>query len=179
MLQRIALAAGALLAALLVFAATRPDAFRVQRSATIAAPPGRIYPLIDDFHQWQAWSPWEKKDPTMERAFRGAPSGPGAVYAWAGDSNIGAGSMTITEATPPSRLVLSLEFVRPFEAQNVVEFTLQPSGDVTTVTWTMDGTNTFVGKLMSLFLDMDQMVGGEFATGLATLKAITEKPAGT
>jgi uncharacterized protein YndB with AHSA1/START domain len=175
MLKKIAIVVVVLVAALLAFAATRPDSFRVQRSASIKAAPEKVYPLIADFRSWSAWSPWEKLDPAMKRTHSGAASGNGAVYAWEGNREVGAGRMEIVEAAPPSRIRIKLDFLQPFEAHNFAEFTLAPAGDGTTVTWAMYGPNTFLSNLMSVFVSMDGMVGGYFESGLANLKAASEK----
>jgi uncharacterized protein YndB with AHSA1/START domain len=161
-------------AAVLAYAATKPDTFTLQRSATIKAPPERIFALINDFHSWPQWSPWEKLDPNLKRTFSGATSGKGAVYEWEGDKKVGAGRMEILDAPPPRQITIKLDFKRPFEANNTAEFTLQPQGDATAVTWVMRGKNIFIGKVMSIFVDMDKMVGKDFETGLANLKAATE-----
>ncbi|HYH78866.1 MAG TPA: SRPBCC family protein [Longimicrobium sp.] len=174
MLLAIAAVVAAAVAAPLAYAATRPDTFRIQRSATIAAPPGRIFPHLDDFHRWAAWSPWEKLDPALKRTFSGAGSGAGAVYAWEGNKKVGKGRMEITESDPPSRLAIKLDFITPFEAHNTTTFTLEPAGGETRVTWAMDGTNTFGFKVMGVFMNMDRMVGRDFERGLADLKAIAE-----
>jgi len=160
--------------ALAIFVATRPDAFRVQRSATIKAPPEKIFPHLADFHAWPSWSPWEKIDPALQRTYSGPNSGPGAVYEWSGNKNIGSGRMEILEAAPSSRVLIKLDFLSPFEAHNTAEFTLQPSGDGTTVTWAMYGPNTLMSKLMSLVFNMETMVGPQFETGLNNLKAVAE-----
>ena len=160
--------------ALALFVATRPDAFRVQRSATIKAPPDKIFPHLADFHAWASWSPWEKIDPALQRTYSGPNSGPGAVYEWSGNKNIGSGRMEILEAAPSSRVLIKLDFLSPFEAHNTAEFTLQPSGDGTTVTWAMYGPNTLMSKLMSLVFNMETMVGPQFETGLNNLKAVAE-----
>jgi Polyketide cyclase / dehydrase and lipid transport len=162
-------------AAVLAYATTKPDTFRVQRSASIKAPADKIFPLINDFHSWAAWSPYEKLDPELKRTYSGAPSGKGAVYAWEGNNKVGAGRMEIVDAPPPSKVAIKLDFLRPFEAHNTAEFTLAPAGDATTVTWAMDGQNLYVGKVMSIFVDMDDMIGKDFATGLANLKNLAEK----
>ena len=175
MLQKTAIVVLVLIAALLAFAATKPDSFRVQRTASIKAPPDKIFPLISDLKSWAAWSPWEKIDPAMKRTHSGAPSGKGAVYAWEGNREIGAGRMEILDATAPARVTIRLDFVKPFEAQTFAEFTLQPQGEATNVTWAMYGPSTYVSKLMSVFFDMDAMIGGKFAAGLANLKAAAEK----
>jgi len=175
MLKKLALVLVVVVAALLAYAATRPDSFRVQRVTSIKAPPDRIFPLLADFHRWSAWSPWEKLDPAMKRTFSGAESGVGAVYAWEGNGKVGAGRMEILEATPASRVAIKLDFLQPMEGHNVAEFTLEPKGELTTVTWDMHGPSPFVAKLMGVFVSMDSMVGKDFETGLATLKAVAEK----
>lgn len=164
-----------LVAALLIFAATKPDTFRVQRATSIAAPPDKIFALINDFHSWGSWSPYEKKDPTMKRTLTGAASGKGAVYEWDGDSNVGKGRMEIMESSPPSKIAIALDFVKPFEAHNTVEFTLASEDEATTVTWDMQGPAPFVSKVMQVFFDMDRMVGQDFEAGLANLKALAEQ----
>lgn len=142
MLEAVSIAALLLIGAVLVFAATRPDGFRVARSVRIQAPPERIFPLISDFRRWSAWSPWERKDPGMKRSYGGVPEGRGATYAWQGNGNVGQGRMEITEATPPRRVAIQLDFVKPFEAHNTVLFTLRPEGGSTEVTWEIRGAPT-------------------------------------
>ena len=163
--------------AVLVFAATRPNTFRVQRSASIKAPPEKIFAFINDFHSWDIWSPWEKIDPALKRTFSGAPSGKGAMYAWEGNSKVGSGSMEITESSPPGKILIKLDFIKPFEGHNITDFTLEPKGDTTDVTWLMHGPVPYVGKIMHMFMNMDKMVGGQFETGLANLKAAAEQGA--
>jgi carbon monoxide dehydrogenase subunit G len=164
-----------LVAVVLAFAATRPDSFSVRRAASIQAPPEKIFPLINDFSRWSAWSPYEKKDPVMKRSFSGPAAGKGAVYAWEGNGDVGQGRMEIAEAVAPSRVTLKLDFVKPFEAHNKVDFTLEPKGGATEVTWAMDGPMPFISKVITLFVDVDRMVGGDFEAGLANLKAVAEK----
>jgi uncharacterized protein YndB with AHSA1/START domain len=161
----------------LVFAATRPDTFTVQRSTTIDAPPEVVYPLIADFHNWSTWSPFEKMDPAMQRTLSGAESGRGAVYAWNGNDQAGAGRMEITEAEVPSKVAIQLDFTKPFAAHNTVDFTLVPKDDTTRVTWSMSGNNNYIAKLMGVFFSMDSMVGGQFDSGLAAMKAEAERRA--
>lgn len=163
------------IAGVLVYASTRPDSFRVERSVSIAAPPDRIYPLIADFRRWAEWSPYEKKDPAMKRSFGSVTAGKGATYAWDGDSNVGQGSMEILEASQPSKVVIKLDFQKPFEAHNTAELTLQPKGDATQVTWAIHGPSKLVTKVVSLFMNMDTMIGKDFEAGLANLKALAEK----
>ena len=162
-------------AVVLILAAMKPDTFQVQRSIAINAPPERIYPLIADFRAWGAWSPWEKKDPALKRSFSGTERGVGARYAWDGDKNVGRGSMEIVEANAPGRIGLKLDFLKPFEAHNNVEFSLIPRGAATQVTWTMRGPVPYISKIIHMFVDNDRMVGGDFEAGLASLKAIAEK----
>jgi len=174
MIVKLAIAVVVLLVALLGFAATRPDAFRVQRALSIKAPPDKIFPLIADFHSWSLWSPWEKLDPAMKRTYSGPASGKGAVYEWEGNSQVGAGRMEIVEASAPSRVTVKLDFVRPFAGHNTAEFTLDPRGDSTDVAWIMRGRNAYVAKLMGVFVNVDRMIGKYFETGLANLKMATE-----
>jgi len=175
MIKIIAIVVGLLIAGVLLFAATRPDTFRVERRATITAPPEKIFALINDFRAWSAWSPWEKKDPAMKRTFSAVTAGKGATYAWDGNKDVGRGSMEIIESAPPSRLRLRLDFEAPFEAHNVVTFTLAPEGGATGVTWAMEGPVPYFAKIMHLFMNMDRMVGGDFESGLAAMKAAAEK----
>jgi carbon monoxide dehydrogenase subunit G len=156
-------------------AATQPDTFRVQRTASIKAPPEKIFPLIDNFDNWGAWSPYEKKDPAMKRTRSGAASGKGSVYAWDGDKNVGRGRMEIAEAAPPSKVTLKLDFEKPFAAHNIVDFTLEPKGESTSVTWAMHGPVPYLAKIVHTIFNMDRMVGQDFETGLANLKALAEK----
>ncbi|SFJ15445.1 Polyketide cyclase / dehydrase and lipid transport [Bosea sp. OK403] len=181
MLKTVLLSLLALLATgivvVLILAAMKPDSFQVQRAIAINAPPERIYPLIADFRAWGAWSPWEKKDPNLKRSFSGAETGKGAIYAWAGDKNVGEGSMEIVTAEPSSKVGLKLDFIKPFEAHNAAVFALQLQGTTTNVTWTMTGPAPFFAKIIHVFFNMDRMVGGDFEAGLASLKAQAERPA--
>ena len=162
-------------AAILIIAANKPQTLRVQRAIGIEAPAEKIFPLISDFHQWLKWSPYEQKDPAMKRTYGGADSGKGATYAWDGDKNVGSGRMEILEATAPSKVVIRLDFFKPFEGHNTAEFTMLPQGDGTHVTWVMHGPANFMSRLMQVFLNLDKMIGRDFETGLARLKTITEK----
>src|SRR3954465_11350318 len=163
------------IAVVLIVAATRPATLRVQRDATIKAPPEGIFPLISDFHQWRNWSPHEQKDPAMKRSYSGAERGKGAVYAWDGDKNVGSGRMEILEASAPQKIVIKLDFFTPFEGHNTAEFTMLPQGDGTHVTWLMHGPARFMTKLIQIFMNLDNMIGKDFEAGLANLKTITEK----
>jgi len=178
MLKTVAVVVVVLILALLVFAATKPDTFRVQRAASINAPPETIFALINDFHDWGSWSPFERLDPAMKRTYTGAPNGEGSVYEWKGNRKAGAGRMEIAESSPPSKVTIKLDFVRPMEGHNIIEFTLEPKGDSTNVTWAMHGPNPYLAKVMTIFCSMDKMVGKDFETGLANMKTIAEKQAG-
>lgn len=164
-----------LIAALLIYAAMKPDNFTVSRSASITAPPEAIFPLINDLKRWNVWSPYEKLDPDMKRTLSGADSGKGAAYAWEGNGKAGAGRMEITKSVPSSLVALKLDFEKPFKANNTVDFTLVPAGNNTAVTWAMHGRYPFITKLMGIFINMDRMVGKDFETGLANLKSAAEK----
>jgi carbon monoxide dehydrogenase subunit G len=174
MLKKIAAVAVLLLLVVLGVAATKPDTFRVQRSTSIKAPPEKIYAFIDDFHRWGTWSPYEKLDPAMQRTYSGAARGAGAVYEWDGNSKAGKGRMEITDAPAPAKVTIKLDFAKPMEAHNVAEFTLEPRGDSTQVTWSMAGPTPYFAKVIHVFFSMDRMVGKDFETGLANLKALAE-----
>ncbi len=161
--------------AIVLVAAMRPGSFSVRRSAQMRASPAAIYPLIADFREWPRWSPWEKLDPEMRRTLSGAESGTGAIYAWEGSRKVGAGRMEIRDVAPPSKVVIQLDFIKPFEGHNVTEFALVPSGDSTDVQWTMRGPAPFMMKLMGLFSNIDKMIGRDFERGLANLKAEVER----
>lgn len=177
MFKTIVLPIAVVLAALLIYAATRPDTFLIQRGMNIKAPPEKVFAILGDFHRWEAWSPWEKLDPALKRTYSGTPSGTGAIYAWEGNSKVGAGRMEIVEALPPSVIIIKLDFLRPFEGHNIAEFTLQGQGDFTYVTWVMHGPSPYISKLIGIFMSMDKMIGKDFETGLANLKTLAEKPA--
>ena len=177
MLKSLLLALAGCVALVLLLAALGPDTLRIERSAAIKAPPERIYPHITDLRNWRAWSPYEKKDPQLKRTFSGAASGPGAAYAWEGNGDVGTGRMEILEAVAPSTVRIKLDFVEPMEAHNVVEFTLRPTKDETVVRWSMHGPQSFLGKLVGIFVDVDRMVGRDFEAGLASLKAVAESQA--
>jgi uncharacterized protein YndB with AHSA1/START domain len=171
----IGIAVVVLVAGFLIYAATRPDAFRTERSASVKAPPEKIFALINDLHQWVSWSPWEKIDPALKRTHSGAASGKGAVYAWEGNNKVGSGSMEILDTIPASRITIKLDFIKPFEGHNTAEFKIERAGDSTTVTWAMFGPSPYLSKVMGLVFSMDKMIGDQFETGLANLKAIAEK----
>jgi len=163
-----------LVAGVFAYAATKPDTFRVQRTTTINAPPASIVKFVEDFRAWPAWSPYEKLDPAMKKTLTGASSGKGAVYEWEGNSQAGKGRMEILDSSP-SRVRIQLDFEKPFTSHNMAEFRLVPHGSSTSVTWAMEGPNLFIGKVMSVFIDVDTMVGGDFESGLAALKSLAEK----
>ena len=161
---------------IVMFADTKPNVIQVSRSITIQAPPEKIFPLIDDFHHWPGWAPQDKEDPTMKRIYSGAESGAGAVSDWQGTGNAGKGRMTIVESAAPNKVLVRVDFVRPFVAHNVNEFVLEPSqpGTSTKVTWTMSGPNLFFMKVMGVFVNMDRMLGKHFEAGLQNLKSVLE-----
>mgnify|MGYP003381800399 CR=1 FL=1 len=175
MLNTVAITLVILIGAILIYASTRPDSFRIERSITIQSTPEKIFPLINDFHQWESWSPWEGIDPQINRIYSGAQEAKGAIYDWSGNKNIGRGRMEITESVPPSRITIKLDFITPFEAHNAVDFVLTPQGNTTLVTQAMYGPSPFISKLMGLFFSMEKMVGEKYEEGLTNLKRMAEK----
>ena len=177
MIKKIGIAIVVLIVAVLAYSATKPDTFTIQRTATINAPPDRIFPFINDLHSFGSWSPYEKRDPQMKRTYSGPPFGQGAVYAWDGNSDVGQGTMEIVQSTPPSEVRLKLDFIRPFEGHNTAVFTLVPQGSSSTnVTWAMHGESPYISKVLSTFINFDKMIGSDFETGLTNLKTLAEAP---
>jgi hypothetical protein len=174
LLTKIGLGLLGVLAVFSVVVATRPSHFHVERSQAIPAPPAAVFSLIDDFHRWPEWSPWEKLDPAMKREYSGPASGVGASYEWTGNEDVGRGSMRITESQAPSRVAIALEFKEPWQATNTTLFSIAPAPSGATVTWGMDGESNFVFKAMSLFMDMDSMVGKDFEEGLSNLARLAQ-----
>ena len=177
MLKKILLGLLVLIAAILLFATTRPDTFHVERSATIAAPPEVVFARVAKFGEWNAWSPWAKLDPGMKQSFGGTDGTIGATYDWSGNSKVGKGRMTLAAIEPPSRVVIKLEFLEPFASTSEASFTLASQGGGTRVTWAMDGPMNYLSKVMCLFMSMDKMIGGDFEKGLASLKTLSESAA--
>lgn len=175
MIKQLLLVILTIVAIIAIRAATIPGTFRVERSVTIQAPPEKVFALINDFHNFGKWSPWEQLDPKMERSITGAPTGVGAVYQWSGDSKAGAGRMEITESTPSSRILVKLDFTEPIASSNTAEYTLIPKNDSTRVTWAMYGPSPFLSKVMQVFVTMDDMIGGDFEKGLASMKTVAEQ----
>ncbi len=175
MLFKILIGIVVVLLLLAAFIATRPSEFRITRSATIAAPPELVFAHVNDFHNWKAWSPWEKLDPELKRTYEGPSAGAGTIYSWVGNKQVGEGRMTITDSQPSEQIGIKLEFIRPFAATNATLFTFKPQGDQTLVTWSMTGQNHFCAKAFCLFMNMDKMIGGDFEKGLAEIKAVAEK----
>lgn len=174
MLRKILIAIGVIIVAFLAVAAMQPAHFQVERSMTIAAPDSVLFAQVNDFHNWNGWSPWAKLDPAMKQNFEGPPSGAGAIYSWAGTSKVGEGRMTITESTPSSKILIRLEFLKPFSATNTTEFTFTPAAGGTTVKWAMSGENGFVAKAFGMVMNMDKTIGGDFEKGLSQMKGVVE-----
>ena len=154
--------------------AMQPSDFRITRSATISAPAPAVFAQVNELHKWEAWSPWAKLDPAARNSYEGPSAGTGAVFRWAGNNKVGAGSMTITESRPYELIRFKLEFLKPFKATNTAEFIFKPEGKQTTVTWSMYGKNNFISRAVGLFMDCDKMVGGQFEQGLAQMKSMVE-----
>jgi len=174
MFKKILIGLAVIVVVFVVIVALQPSEFRVVRSATISAPPPAVFAEVNDFHRWEAWSPWAKLDPAAKNSFDGPAAGTGAIFNWSGNNEVGEGSMTITESRPSDLVRIKLDFTKPFEATNTTEFTFKPEGNQTVVTWSMFGTNNFIAKAFCLFNSMDKMVGGQFEKGLASMKSIAE-----
>lgn len=159
--------------------AMQPTEFRIERSADIAAPAPDVFEQVNDLHNWESWSPWAKLDPQASNTFEGPSSGVGAIFRWAGNDDVGEGSMTILESRPSEFIRIRLDFVKPFEDTSITEFTFHPADEGTRVVWTMTGEHNFLSKAFCLFMDMDQMIGSDFEQGLANMKAVVESGTGS
>jgi uncharacterized protein YndB with AHSA1/START domain len=177
MLKRILIAVALVVVVLLAVVAMQPPEYRVTRTVIVAAPPSAVFAQVNDFHKWEAWNPWGKGDPAMKQTYEGAPAGVGATYAWAGNSEVGEGRMTLIESRPSELIRVRLDFLKPFAATSTAEFTFKPEGDRTAVTWSMAGRNNLMAKAIHLFMDMDKMIGDQFEVGLARMKAVAESAA--
>lgn len=179
MLRKILIGLGVLVVLLAIFAgiiALQPSEYRVERTATIVAPVETVFAQVNDFHKWEAWSPWAKLDPNAKATFDGASSGQGAKFSWSGNDQVGAGSMTLIESIPAQLIKIDVAFTRPFEGSTVSEFTFRPQGSATVVTWASYGAQNFIGKAICLFVSMDRMLGGDMEKGLAQMKSVAEAP---
>jgi hypothetical protein len=177
MLKKIFIGIAVILVAFVVIVALQPSDFRIARSINISAPPATVFAQVNDFHNWEAWSPWAKLDPTAKATFEGPSAGEGAIFRWVGNEEVGEGSMMITESRASDLIRIKLDFLKPFAATNTAEFTFKPEGNRTVVTWSMFGANNFIAKAFCLFMNMDEMVGGQFEKGLASMKSVTEATA--
>ena len=176
MLKKILIGIAAVILLFVIIVALQPSDFSITRQAKMSAPPAAPFAQVNDFHNWEAWSPWAKLDPAAKNSFDGEPAGKGAKFAWAGNDDVGEGRMEITESQPSELIRIRLEFIKPFAATNATEFTFKPEGEQTLVTWTMSGKNNFMGRAVCMFMNMDKMVGGDFEKGLAAIKQIVETP---
>jgi hypothetical protein len=174
MFAAVLLALAVILGILIVIVALQPPVYRVSRSITIVARAADVFAQVNDFHNWDAWSPWAALDPDASKKFEGPPAGAGAVFAWSGNKKIGQGQMTLTDSRPHELIRINLQFIRPFPSSSTAEFTFQAEGVQTLVTWSMAGRKNFISKAFCMFMDMDKMVGRDFERGLAQIKAVTE-----
>jgi hypothetical protein len=177
MLKIILIAVPVIVIVLVVIVTLQPSDFRVARSVIISAPPPTVFAQVNDFHKWEAWNPWGKIDPAMKQTYEGAPAGVGSIYTWTGNNEVGQGRMTIIESRPSDLVRIKLDFLKPFAATNMAEFTFTPEGNQTAVTWSMTGQKNFIAKAIHLFMSMEKMIGGQFAKGLAEMKSIAEATA--
>jgi len=174
MLKRSLIGLALIIAMFLIVVSMQAEDFTLSRSVAINLAPNDVFSHVNDFHKWEAWSPWAKLDPAMKTSYSGEAIGAGAVYAWAGDHAVGEGKMTILKSQAPESILIQLDFLRPMAVTNLTEFTFKPEGPGTNVTWSMSGKNNFVSKAFHLVMDMDKMVGSDFERGLAQLKAVAE-----
>lgn len=174
MLIKILIGVAIIIVVFLIVVAMQPSQATITRSMTMSAPANAVFAQVNDFHNWEAWSPWAKMDPNAKNTFDGATSGTGAGFAWEGNNKVGAGRMTITESKSSELIRIKLEFIKPFAGINDTLFTFKPEGSQTTVTWTMTGPRPFMAKMFCMFMNMDKMVGGQFEQGLTQMQAAAQ-----
>ena len=174
MLKKVLIVIAVIVVVFVIIVVLQPADYHVARTATIAAPAEVVFAQVNELKKWEAWSPWVKIDPAMKQTYEGPASGTGAISRWAGNNEVGEGSMTITESRPNELIRFNLEFIKPMAGNSTAEFSFKPEGHQTAVTWSMSGKNNFIAKAMCLFMNMDKMVGGQFEQGLAQIKSITE-----
>src|SRR4051794_19721177 len=177
MIKKLLLTLAVIVLVFVAVVAMQPSEFRVERSATINAPSPIVFAQVNDFHNWEAWSPWAKLDPAAKNSFEGPPAGAGSIFRWSGNDKVGEGLMTILESQPSDHVKIKLEFIRPFADTASTDFAFKPQGDGTAVTWSMSGHRNFMAKAVCLFMNMDKMVGGDFEKGLAQMKTAAEAAA--
>lgn len=178
MIKKLLLGLVAVIAIILVVASFQSDDLNVTRSATINAAPEAVFKVVNDFRQWDAWSPWSKLDPNMKKTLEGPPEGVGAIYKWSGNDEVGEGTTRLVRSESNSKIGMKLEFLRPFEGSSDVEFTFAPEGTGTKITWAMQSKKPFIGKVVGMFMDCEKMCGDQFLEGLANLnKVVTASPA--
>jgi uncharacterized protein YndB with AHSA1/START domain len=175
MIKKILIGIAALILIFLIVVALQAGPFKISRSATVSAAPAAVFEQVNDFHKWDAWSPWAKLDPAMKTTFEGPASGEGSTYGWTGDSKVGEGKMTVVKSQSPELVVIRLEFIKPMAQVSMTEFNFKPEGQGTAVTWSMSGTNNFIGKAFCMFMNMEKIIGPDFEKGLAELKTVAEK----
>jgi uncharacterized protein YndB with AHSA1/START domain len=174
MLKKILIGLAALVAIFLVVVAMQPSDFQMARSTTIASPPANVFAQVNDFHKWEAWSPWAKLDPNAKIGFEGPPEGEGTVMTWSGNSEVGEGKMTLTESRPNELIETKVEMVKPFAGSSTSEFTFKPEGDQTSVTWSVAAHHNFMEKALCLIFGGERMMGGLMEKGLSQLKSVAE-----
>ena len=174
MLKKILIALVAIIALFLIVVALQPSEFSVERTATMAAPPETVFEQVNDFHKWEAWSPWAKLDPDAKIAFEGPPSGAGTIMTWDGNDKVGQGKMTLTESQPNDLVKIKVDFVKPMEGSNESTFTFKPDGDKTAVGWTVAGHQSFIAKAFCLVMNGKKMMSDIMDQGLANMKSVAE-----
>lgn len=176
MFKKILLALAAIIVIFLIVAAIQPAEFSISRSVSINASPAKVYGIASNFQNWSKWNPWAAQDPSMKTTFEGPQSGSGAILSWSGNDKVGEGRMTITDAKPNESVSIKLEFIKPWTTTNQVDYAIKAESEGCSFSWTMSGKHQFIGKAISLLMNMDKMVGADFERGLASLKALAETP---
>jgi hypothetical protein len=174
MLKKILLGIVAVIAILAIVIFMQPTEFTIERTASFKAPNSAVYSQINDFRNWDAWSPWAKIDSNMTVTYDGPMLGTGSQYMWNANSDAGSGKMMIIGSIPGKYIEIQLDFYEPLPSSNTMIFTISGDSSQSTVTWTMSGTNNFMAKAFNLFFNNEKMIGADFEKGFASLKTIVE-----
>jgi hypothetical protein len=174
MFKKILIGLAGLILVFVAVVAMQPDTYRVERTAKIAAPQAELFAQVNDFHKWDAWSPWAKIDPAAKIGFEGPEAGQGAAMTWSGNDKVGEGRVSIVDSRPSDLVKIKVDFVRPFAGTNTSEFQFKPEGDQTAVTWTMSGEQNFFAKAFCLVMNGQKMMGDDMEKGLAQMKSVAE-----
>lgn len=176
MLKKILIVVVVALIGLLTFAAFQPAEYSISRELVMKAPAEAIFPFINNSQKSNSWMPWSEVDPNAKMSYSGPDEGVGSKSSWEGNGQLGVGEALVVESNPNQNVKTQLTYTKPMHMSQMAEISLTPATEGTLVKWTVSGQNSFVGRLMCVFMNMDKMVGSQFEKGLTKLKSMVETP---